>query len=75
MTRRMKSEARSGGERRWWGKHPDEFEPLMGVPSAVVAGVPEPLPDIASDEPEPGVEPEQEADAEFGFAFDTPGEP
>ena len=59
-------------ERDWWTSA-DDAEPLVGVPS--VASVPVPLPDTAPDEPEPGIEPEQEADIEgLGFEFSHPGE-
>ena len=47
-------------EHSWWHTH-DDMEPLIGVPS--VGAVPVPLVDTASDEPEPGVAPEQESDA------------
>ena len=46
-------------ERAWWTES-DTAEPVMGVPAATSAVMPAPLPDIASNEPEPGIEPEQE---------------
>lgn len=51
-------------EKQWW-HHEDDLEPLMGVPS--MAAAPAPLPDTASNEPEPGVAPEQDVEVADGF--------
>lgn len=48
----------AGTDEKQWGSTIDDVEPLMGVPS--VATAPVPLPDIAPNEPEPGIETEQE---------------
>ena len=65
VTRRNANE---NDEVAWWTSS-DHDEPLIGVPSVAVA--PAPLPDDVGDEPEPGLEMEQE-DAEEVTGFDAP---
>jgi 4a-hydroxytetrahydrobiopterin dehydratase len=59
-------------ERRWWDDS-DKVEPFMGVPATNSGVMPIPLPDTAPDEPEPGVEGEQEGGAGEGLGFSLRG--
>jgi 4a-hydroxytetrahydrobiopterin dehydratase len=61
-------------EKQWWDHH-DEAEPLIGVPSMSSAVMPVPLPDTAPAEPEPGIEPAQEAGEGLGFFLRGAGDP
>jgi 4a-hydroxytetrahydrobiopterin dehydratase len=61
-------------EKQWWERH-DAAEPLMGVPSLSSGVMPAPLPDTAPGEPEPGIEPAQEAGDGLGFSLRGAGDP
>lgn len=63
-----KASVSDGDEAVWW-QHPDTAEPVMGVPATTSGVMPVPLPDTASDEPEPGIELEQELGAGHGLGF------
>jgi 4a-hydroxytetrahydrobiopterin dehydratase len=64
--------AYDGDERTWWS-HPDTAEPVMGVPATEAGLMPIPLPDIAPQEPEPGIEPEQEPRGGEALGFNLRG--
>jgi len=65
-----------GDEQTWWHDR-DRVEPVMGVPATEAGLMPVPLPDTAPQEPEPGVEAEQEprGGEPFGFHLRGPGDP
>lgn len=65
-----------GDEQTWW-RDRDLAEPVMGVPATEGGLMPVPLPDTAPQEPEPGVEPEQEprGGEPFGFHLRGAGDP